>query len=114
LDERAAVPDVRDGLTTAGRCALWALHAAGTRNRGYVKSSRIVVVVDGAPRTLTLKQAIARWIEHRRDVIARRPGATARSSTAPQSRSSRTNCAPSPRAAAPGARRQAPGEIGIS
>jgi DNA gyrase/topoisomerase IV subunit A len=81
LDERAAVPDVRDGLTTAGRCALWALHAAGTRNRGYVKSSRIVAVVDGAPRTLTLKQTIARWIEHRREVIARRPGATARSST---------------------------------
>jgi len=35
---------------------------------------KLVAVVDGAPRTLTLKQAIAGWVEHRREVIARRGG----------------------------------------
>ena len=42
LDERAAVPDARDGLTVAARCALQALQAARTRNRSYVKSATIV------------------------------------------------------------------------
>jgi DNA gyrase subunit A len=42
LDERAGVPEVRDGLTAAGRCTLRALHAARTRNRAYVKSATIV------------------------------------------------------------------------
>ncbi|HVF77943.1 MAG TPA: DNA gyrase subunit A [Solirubrobacteraceae bacterium] len=42
LDERAAVPDVRDGLTVAARCALRALHGARTRSRTYVKSATIV------------------------------------------------------------------------
>jgi DNA gyrase subunit A len=42
LNDRAAVPEVRDGLTLAGRCTLRALHAVRTRDRTYVKSTRVV------------------------------------------------------------------------
>jgi len=38
---------------------------------------KLVAVVDGVPRTLTLKDAIARWVEHRRAVVAGRAGAAA-------------------------------------
>ena len=33
---------------------------------------KIVAVVDGEPRTLTLKDALGAWVEHRRAVVARR------------------------------------------